>query len=199
MVSGIAESLDQSGRARLEAYLELLYRGGAGLTRVARELAWDRHIAESLSLLPLRTWRRGELVLDLGSGGGLPGIPLALMLPELRFVLVERTQVKAAFLRSCAAELGLASVTVLARDALELGRERGAPRADVLVSRAAAPLPRLLPLVAPLLRPGGEALLVVGSSVSLTEEVLGWCRRGRLGDPQIVNADRIRVLRVSRS
>ncbi|MHB1575702.1 MAG: 16S rRNA (guanine(527)-N(7))-methyltransferase RsmG [Candidatus Dormibacteria bacterium] len=192
--------LDQQTRRRLETYLELLYLAGdtRNLTRVARDKAWERHIEESLSLVPLRPWRSGELVVDLGSGGGVPGIPLALLMPQVRFVLVERTQSKAAFLRSCVSELGLSAVTVEAREALELGRDPAHPRADVVVSRAAAPLPRLLPLVSPLLRPGGEAILVVGSSVHGSADLASTCARAHLGTPKIVDPGRIRVLRVRR-
>ena len=195
-----ASALDQQTRARLEAYLDLLYRAGSArnLTRVPREQAWERHVAESLSLVPLRHWHPGEVVLDLGSGGGIPGIPLAVVLPQVRFVLVERTQAKAAFLRWCVAELGLEAVTVEARDALELGRDPAGPRAQVVVSRAAAPLLRLLPLVGPLLRPGGEALLLVGSSVELSPELAGTCARAHLGGPEIVASGGVRVLRVRR-
>ena len=195
-----AGALHEQTRVRLEAYLDLLYRAGSvrNLTRVARDQAWERHVAESLSLVPLRDWRPGELVLDLGSGGGLPGIPLAVVMPQIRFVLVERTQAKAAFLRWCVAELGLEAVTVEARDALELGRDPAGPRAQVVVSRAAAPLPRLLPLVGPLLRPGGEALLMVGSSVELSPELAATCARTRLGVPEIVASAGVRVLRLRR-
>jgi 16S rRNA (guanine527-N7)-methyltransferase len=195
-----APALDERTRLRQEAYLDLLYRAGSirNLTRVAREQAWERHIEESLSLVPLRRWRPGELVLDLGSGGGIPGIPLALLMTQIRLVLVERSQAKAAFLRSCVAELGLEAATVEAREALELGRDPGRPRADVVVSRAAAPPSRLLPLVGPLLRPGGEALLMVGPSVEVSGELTGTCAGAGLGAPKIVVSGGVRVLRVRR-
>lgn len=189
---------DPLARRRLERYLELLYRASAGrnLTRIPRELAWTRHIEESLSLVPLRRWRPGELVVDLGTGGGIPGIPLATVLQGLRFVLVERSETKAALLRAMLAELGLPGVTVVAREGLELGRDPARPRADVLISRAAAPLPRLLPLAGPLLRPGGEALLLVGESASVSPQLAEICRRARLGSPEIVVSGSVRVLRV---
>lgn len=195
-----APAIAPDTRRRLESYLERLYQasGVRNLTKVPRDQAWARHIEESLSLVPLRPWRTGELVVDLGSGGGIPGIPLALALPGLRFVLVERSEAKAAWLRTAVAELGLGEVTVVARDARELGRGPDRIGADVLVSRAAAPLPRLLPLVQPLLLPGGEALLIVGASAVASPQLAQLCRRAQLGPPEIVVSQNIRVLRVRR-
>ncbi|MGH7758526.1 MAG: RsmG family class I SAM-dependent methyltransferase, partial [Candidatus Dormibacteria bacterium] len=121
-------------------------------------------VEESLDLLRAREWHAGETVLDLGSGGGVPGIPLAVARQELRVVLVERSRARAAFLLSSLGQLGLGGVRVLARDAAELAGTGEVSGVDVMVSRAAVPPPRLLGLAARLLRPGGEGLVHVGSS-----------------------------------
>ncbi len=84
-----------------------------------------------------------RLVADWGSGGGLPGLVWAILMPEKRFLLLERTGKKAAFLEEAALRLGLANVDVLQGQAEEILR-RLEERPDVLVARAVEPLPRLL-------------------------------------------------------
>ena len=187
-------------RLQQERYLELLYRENTrlNLTRVPREEAWRRHIEQSLSLIELRSWREGELVLDVGSGGGIPGIPLAIALPGVTFALVERQLNKAAFLQRCLTELALKRVAVVARDAGELGRQRHHPRAQVVVARAVAPPLRLVPRVAPLLAEGGEALLMVGESFRLDQPLGRLCERLGLSRPELLETSAARVLRFRR-
>ena len=187
-----------SVRAKLERYLELLYESGSrrSLTTVPREQAWKRHIEESASLLPLYPWATGQVVLDFGSGGGIPGIPLAIVLPQVRVLLLERNLTKAGFLERCKAELDLAQVEVVGRNAEELVRERPHPLADIVVSRAAAPVPRLIPLVAPLLKQRGVALLIVGRSAGVSAELRLLCQRQHLADPEIVETEASRVLKL---
>jgi 16S rRNA (guanine527-N7)-methyltransferase len=98
-----------------------------------------------------------EKVVDVGSGGGLPGLALKLVLPGLRMTLVEADQAKAAFLvRACAA-LGLRDVEVVARRAEEVGRDPSLRETfDVAVARALAPMPVLVELCLPLVRVGGR-------------------------------------------
>jgi 16S rRNA (guanine527-N7)-methyltransferase len=184
----------------LERYLDLLYDENIrlNLTRVPRQRAWERHVEESLSLLSLRSWSEGELTIDLGSGGGVPGIPLAIARPHLRLLLLDRDQAKAAFLSRCLVELGLAGSAVVARDARELGRVSDRPRADVVVSRAAAPATKLLPLVVPLLKERGEALLLVGESVLIDQRLLRTCARLKLSPPELIRAGSVTVLRLRR-
>ena len=98
-------------------------------------------------------------VVDVGSGGGLPGLPLKIARPELKLTLVESDQAKAAFLvRACAA-LGLDEVEVLARRAEDVGQDpRCRETFDVAVARALAPMPVLVELCLPLVRVGGRLL-----------------------------------------
>jgi 16S rRNA (guanine527-N7)-methyltransferase len=100
-----------------------------------------------------------EKVVDVGSGGGLPGLPLKIALPSLRMTLVEADQAKAAFLvRACAA-LGLQDVEVVARRAEDVGRDPlYRDSFDVAVARALAPMPVLVELCLPLVRVGGRLL-----------------------------------------
>ncbi|MEO8743967.1 MAG: 16S rRNA (guanine(527)-N(7))-methyltransferase RsmG [Candidatus Dormiibacterota bacterium] len=98
-------------------------------------------------------------VVDVGSGGGLPGLPLKIMRPVLSMTLVEADQAKAAFLVSACAKLGLKEVEVLARRAEEVGRDpRYREAFDVAVARALAPMPVLAELCLPLVKVGGRLL-----------------------------------------
>lgn len=115
-------------------------------------------IDDSLALLgflppgPLR-------LIDVGSGGGLPGLPLKIARPELRLTLLEANRRKAAFLLQAAARLGLAGVEVVAERAEAAGRDpRYREAFDVATARALAPLPVLVELCLPLVAVGGRLL-----------------------------------------
>lgn len=195
-----ADPASEEQRVLLERYLDLLYADSnrLNLTRVPRGQAWARHIDESLDLLPVREWTPGECVLDLGSGGGVPGIPLAIAQPGLLVGLVERDLAKAAFLRDCLGQLGLSGAEVLPRDARELRRSEGFVPADVVVSRAALPAPQLFRTATPLLRPGGEVLAHVGATVTLDADLLEAARRAGVGELRMQTSGRSRLLRFVR-
>jgi 16S rRNA (guanine527-N7)-methyltransferase len=125
--------------------------------------AWERHALDALSLVPLLAHvPAGGRLVDIGSGGGVPGIPLAIARPDLRVTLVEATQKKARFLAKVSDDLGLANVTVHARRAEDLAAGPLAGQFDVVTARAVARLARLVPLVAPFARAGGRLLLIKG-------------------------------------
>ena len=111
------------------------------------------------SLVLVDSLGEGTRVVDVGSGGGLPGLPLKIARPGLSVTLVESDQAKAAFLvRACAA-LGLHDVEVVARRAEEVGRDPLYRESfDVAVARALAPMPVLAELCLPLVRVGGRLL-----------------------------------------
>jgi 16S rRNA (guanine527-N7)-methyltransferase len=98
-------------------------------------------------------------VVDVGSGGGLPGIPLMLARPDLELTLIEADQAKAAFLVHACAMLGLEGVEIVARRAEEAGHDPRLREAfDVAVARALAPMPVLAELCLGLVRVGGRLL-----------------------------------------
>src|SRR5262245_23890188 len=88
-------------RALLERWLAEMYRWTerVNLTAVAAEEAWERHVLESLRLLDAAKPAPGSRVVDVGSGGGAPGVPIAIVRPDLHVTLVDADRRKAAFLR----------------------------------------------------------------------------------------------------
>jgi len=153
--------------ARLADFLALLLETNRGLNLTAlrdTERAWRGLILDSLTPLPgLDDFTRGAEVVDVGSGGGLPGIPLALARPDLSFTLLESTGKKARFLETAAHALGLGNVSVLADRAETAGH---APdhreRYDAAVCRAVGPMNVLLEFCLPLLKVGGRLLAMKG-------------------------------------
>jgi len=158
--------LDDAQAAAFRRYAELLVAANqrVNLTSIVEPAAIEtRHFLDSLTCAQplLARWGAPEAVpplrcVDVGSGGGFPGVPLRIALPQLRFVLVESTAKKARFLEELVAELGLVGVEVLSERAETLGQQPGHRESyDVAFARALAPLPTLLELTLPLLRPGG--------------------------------------------
>lgn len=138
-------------------------RGLIGPREIGR--LWSRHVlncAVVSELVPA-----GARVVDIGSGAGLPGIPLAIARPDCRFDLVEPMQRRSQFLTEVTAELGLANCRVVRTRAEQAVADCGG--ADVVTARAVAPLGMLADWAAPLLRTGGLFLALKGSSAD--EEV----------------------------
>ena len=164
---GIEASADDL--ARLNAYVEILMRWNRahGLTADAsRDELVVRHVLDSAAALPFLPAGR---LLDAGSGGGLPGLVLALLRPETEWVLLDSAARKAAFLRHAGAELGLCNVQVV-RSRLEDYDPEEPPRA--LIARALAPLPRLAGLASRLLQRGSWLVAMLGRRPA-EEELLG--------------------------
>ena len=144
----------------LQAYAELLVGPGVerGLLgpREAPRL-WERHLLNCAGPAELLT--AGEVVVDLGSGAGLPGIVLAVLRPDVTVVLVEPLLRRAAFLGEVVEQVGLRGVVVRRARAEELA---GTLLADTVTARAVAPLDRLAAWALPLLHPGGRLLALKG-------------------------------------
>lgn len=176
---------DRIGQA--EAYAGLLagpgvVRGLLGPREVPR--LWDRHILNSAVIAELVP--RPSALIDLGSGAGLPGIVLALLLPDVSVTLLERMARRSEFLRECVRELGLVNVRVVEAQAEEVA---GLLTADVVTARAVAPLARLAPLALALVRPGGLVLAIKGAGaereLTAARRVL---RRLRVQDAGVIAA-----------
>src|SRR5918997_6880320 len=119
----------------------------------------QKHILDSLSCLLFEPLYEAKRVADIGSGGGLPGIPLAVLLPGAEVTLMEATGKKTAFLRSASEELGLANVRVVNARVEESGREADNRAGyDVCTVRALARLSVVAEYSLPLLRLGGTAI-----------------------------------------
>ena len=128
--------------------------------------AWERHALDALSLVPhLAEVPAGGRLVDVGSGGGIPGIPLAIVRPDLHVTLIEATQKKAWFLSAVSDELRLTHVATRAERAEKLAGGALAGQFDVVTARAVARLATLVPLVVPLARAGGRLLLIKGQRV----------------------------------
>jgi 16S rRNA (guanine527-N7)-methyltransferase len=158
-----------------ERYAELLAgpgvdRGLIGPNEIPR--VWERHLlncAVVAELVPSPC-----SLVDLGSGAGLPGVVLALLLPDAEVTLLEPMARRADFLGECVSELGLDNARVQRARAEELS---GTVMVDVVTARAVAPLGRLAAMAVGLLRPGGILLAIKGAKaaqeVQAARDVLG--------------------------
>ena len=154
----------------LQIYLEELKLWNAKTNLTGLKTDRDiviKHFLDSLAVLP---WLDGAASLvDLGSGGGFPGMVLKLALPQLALTLVEARERKAAFLEYLAARLRLTGVEVVQTHLTPFLAKKREPKVAAVVSRAAFILPRLLELAAPLLAPGGVVLALKGVHLALGE------------------------------
>ncbi|MDA1024951.1 MAG: 16S rRNA (guanine(527)-N(7))-methyltransferase RsmG [Planctomycetota bacterium] len=157
---------------RIGRYLELLYDANSrmNLTGIRDpEEAWFRHVLDSLTLLPWVLEMREKIgentrLIDVGSGGGLPGMILACVQPDLDITLLETTGKKARFLAETAEELGLERVQVANDRAETMGRDPVQRESYHLVTaRAVGPLNVLAEYAVPLAHPDGLVLAIKGA------------------------------------
>lgn len=163
LAEGLVEmgmALDAPAQARLVAYLHLIEKWNRvhNLTAVREPTRMVAlHLLDSLSILAQVA--AAATLLDVGSGAGLPGIPLAIARPDLAVTLLDSSHKKAAFLRQAKAELALGNVEV-ARERVEQWHPDA--RFDVVVSRAFAELADFVAQAAHLVAPGGTMLAMKG-------------------------------------
>lgn len=162
--------LRESQHVQLDRFIELLLEANKAmnLTRIDDpQAARVQHVADSLTLLAHIPAGARDIA-DIGSGGGVPGLVLAIALPDKRFVLVESTKKKAVFLERTIAELGLANARVRAERVEDAGRFGGGPlreSMDIVIARAVGRLVWLVEWCMPLLKKGGDMLAMKGQKV----------------------------------
>jgi 16S rRNA (guanine527-N7)-methyltransferase len=157
---GLALTVDDA--SRLLSFLDLFYSWNAyaGFTSISRPEAVRLHLLDSLALVPYLAG--ADLAVDLGSGGGMPGLPLAICLPTVRFALVESRRRRCSFLREAIRQLDLgSSVDVFESDARRLG-SMITEVADVVVARAFVGPEELCRIAHPLLKTSGRLVVMAG-------------------------------------
>src|SRR5215207_3801958 len=167
---GIA--LKPSQLASLSAYADLLagyeYVNVIG-TRDPRKVVAE-HLSDSLSCLLIGNLWSSRSVIDVGTGGGLPGVPLAISRPDLRVTLLEATEKKVRFLDYTKRRIGLRNLDLIQGRVEDEGKKAAHRETfDLALARALAELPVVVEYCAPLVRVGGEILAMKGR---LTEEEL---------------------------
>ena len=176
----------EAQRTRLRSFEALLRDPGVARGMVSRrdaERLHDRHVRDSLRGLRVRPSVIDRAV-DVGSGGGLPGIPLAIVRRDVRFVLAERRTNRADFLRLVIRELDLANVEIHEGDVSTLGPGTF----DVATARAFADARTTWAVVEPLLRSGGQLIYWAGSSFDLGRDLPPGVRYERCEAPEVAGS-----------
>ncbi len=163
-IAAIGLALPEGAEAKLLAYLALLDKWNRvyNLTAVRdAERMVSHHVLDSLAAVPFFQGGCPDLirVLDVGSGGGLPGIPLAIARPELHVTLIDSIAKKTAFLLQAKAELGLANLNVVTSRVEDF---RPPTEFDLITSRAFSDLKEFVTLTRHLLKPSGHWLAMKG-------------------------------------
>lgn len=162
LAAGVGElglDLPSAVQEKILAFLQLLARWNRVYNLTARRSPQEwmtHHVLDSLAVLH---HVRGPLLLDVGSGAGLPGLILAMARPDWRVVSVEAVDKKASFQRHAVAELGLANVQVEACRVEDLSLS---DKADTVISRAFSSLEEFVSLTRTLLKPGGQWVAMKG-------------------------------------
>jgi 16S rRNA (guanine527-N7)-methyltransferase len=161
--SGATDDLPADARHKLAAYLDLLAKWNHvyNLTAIRdRRHMESHHVDDALAVLPFLPAKDACRLLDVGSGGGIPGIPLAIARPGFRVVLLDANTKKAAFLQQAAIELALANVRVVASRIEDF---RDDARFDVVISRAFAELAPFARLALPHVADDGIIVAMKGA------------------------------------
>jgi 16S rRNA (guanine527-N7)-methyltransferase len=159
---GVAElglALGRAGREKLLQYLALLDKWNQvyNLTAIrGGEKMVSGHLLDCLAVIPFMT---GTRVLDVGSGAGFPGIPVAVARPDIHVVLLDSNHKKAAFLRQAVAELQLKNVSVVCE---RVEAWQASAKFDCIISRAFAEIAEFIVLTRHLLAPGGVLAAMKG-------------------------------------
>jgi 16S rRNA (guanine527-N7)-methyltransferase len=155
--------LDESQQRRLARLGDLILSAELNITAIREPGEIERqHFLDSLSLLRVPAVPAAAHIADIGSGGGLPALVLALVLPQSCVTAVESQRKKCLYIANVAAELALSNLSVVCCRAEDYGRSTGRDTQDVVVSRAVASLPVVAEYSIPLLRLGGRMVAMRG-------------------------------------
>jgi 16S rRNA (guanine527-N7)-methyltransferase len=186
--------------ATLGAYLDELDRWSTrlNLTTIPRDLMWERNVVEVEDLLRVAAPPDGSRVVDIGSGGGVPGMVIAILRPDLEVTLLDSDQRKSGFLIHIAGLLLLSSVVVEPLRAEDAGRRDGMREGfDLATSRATAPPPVLCELALPLLRVGGSLCALVADAQSARSACVAAAAACGGGAPEAPADGVLRVIKVA--
>lgn len=162
-------SADASQEERMARFYEMLEEANRSFNLTAiegPEQAAERHFLDSLAQPALALLNPGDRVIDIGTGAGFPGMPLAILRPAVEFTLLDATRKRTAFLEDAAGRLGLDNVRVVHARVEDHARGDARESFQASTSRAVASLPVLMEYALPLLAVGGRALFWKGPAVS---------------------------------
>ena len=170
------------------------------ISRQDEELVWQNHILHSVSLLFKIKLRRPSVIMDLGTGGGLPGIPLKILLPDVDFLLIDSTRKKVIAVQEILRGLGLPGIEAVWGRAEDLVKQKNLlSHFDYIITRAVAPLTMLVSWSKPFLRsaPTAEQMeddcrlsppaLIALKGGDLEEEIAETNRREKIGLIKVVD------------
>jgi 16S rRNA (guanine527-N7)-methyltransferase len=166
-----------------EAYAEAVQLGFLGPRE--QERLWERHLDDAFGLAAIRQPKPGERWADLGSGAGLPGLPLAVAHPSTSFTLIDAHRRRLDWVETTAARLHLANIRVVHARLEDYGRGAARESFDVATARALGPLPVVAELGLPLVAVGGQLLVPRGHPESdELEQAASACEQlgGRIDD-----------------
>lgn len=169
-LASLLPQLSESQLQQLEKLADLFLDWNSKLNLSAirdRDGVLLKHIVDSLLILPFNLIHPGQKVLDLGTGGGFPGLALAIAYPESNFTLVDATEKKIRAVAAMANDVNLKNVRCLAGRAEELGHDRNfREHFEVVVARALAGFPTLLEYCLPFVKVGGRFIAYQGPEMA---------------------------------